>query len=571
MSLLTSLVAQAAPGPTTPTTPATCVVSPSGQVTGLCTAARSLHLPFQYRYVMPELILIGGALLILAVSALMPKRSRRGLWMLLTVVVGLASLAWAALMMWNDSQTGKATLVVGNALVFDGFTVFFAILVSSAVILTALISDSYLRREGLDGPEFYVLALLSASGAMIMAAANDLIVVFLGLEILSIALYVMAAYHRRRAESGEASMKYFILGAFSSAIFLYGVALSYGATGSTRLSEIAVFLAKNHVPKSILLAGVVLIIVGLGFKVAAVPFHTWTPDVYQGSPTPATGFMAAVAKAGGFAALIRVLMSAFPLLRVDWRPVIWVLAALTLLVGSVLAIVQTDVKRMLAYSSISHAGYVLVGLQAASAAGVAGTLFYLLSYVFMVLGSFAIVSVVSGKGEARNDLGGFRGLSSRRPGLALAMTVFLLAQAGVPFTSGFFAKFYVVSAAVGQRQYVLAVLAMLAAAVAAFFYLRVAIFMYSPLPDSAELAAAAASAAGEPTPIGGGGGAGSGGGGGGLAVLGGLALAAPPETSRIPIPIGISIALAICLAFTIVFGVAPTPLIHFAQHAHLLF
>ncbi len=214
--------------------------------------------------------------------------------------------------MWDASQTGKAALIVGNALVFDGFTTFFAVLVSSAVVLSALISDSYLRREGLDGPEFYVLALLSASGAMIMAAANDLIVVFLGLEILSLALYVMAAYHRRRAESGEASMKYFILGAFSSAIFLYGVALCYGATGSTRLSEIAIFLAKNHVPKSILLAGVVLVIVGLGFKVAAVPFHTWTPDVYQGSPTPATGFMAAVAKAGGFAALIRVLMSALP-------------------------------------------------------------------------------------------------------------------------------------------------------------------------------------------------------------------------------------------------------------------
>ncbi len=577
---LASLAGQAAP---TTTVAPSCVVTAAGQVTGLCTNAKSLHIPFQYRYVAPELILIGGALLILTVSALLPKRSRRGLWMFLTVLTGLAALAWAA-WTWHASQAGKAALVVGNALVFDGFTVYFAVLVSSAVILSALISDSYLRREGLDGPEFYVLALLSASGAMVMASANDLIVVFLGLEILSLALYIMAAYHRRRIESGEASMKYFILGAFSSAIFLYGVALCYGATGTTRLSEIAVFLAKNHVPKSILLAGVVLLIVGLGFKVAAVPFHTWTPDVYQGSPTPATGFMAAVAKAGGFAALIRVLVSAFPTLQVDWRPVIWVLAALTLLVGSVLAIVQTDVKRMLAYSSISHAGYVLVGVQSATASGVAGSLFYLLSYVFMVLGSFAIVSVVSGKGEARNDLGGFRGLSSRRPGLALCMTVFLLAQAGVPFTTGFFAKFYVVSAAVNKGQYVLAVLAMLAAAVAAFFYLRVAIFMYSPLPEATEAGAAAgapaqpaadaraaASAGGAGSATAGAGAGVPAGGSGGLAVLGGLALAAPPETGRVEIPAGISIALAVCLAFTIVFGVAPAPLIHFAQHAHLLF
>jgi NADH-quinone oxidoreductase subunit N len=546
--------APAAPAaPTTTTTVPACKVATSGQVTNLCTKAGSLHLPFQYRYVAPELILIGGALLILMVSALLPKRAIRGLWMFLTALVGLGSFAWAA-SLWHTAQTHKAGLIVGNALVFDDFFVFFALLISTAVVLTALVADSYLRREGLDGPEFYVLSLLSASGAMIMAAANDLIVVFLGLEILSLALYIMTAYHRRRMESGEASMKYFILGAFSSAILLYGVALCYGATGSTRLSEIATFLATTHVPKSILLAGVVLVIVGLGFKVAAVPFHTWTPDVYQGAPTPATGFMAAVAKAGGFAALIRVLLSAFPTMALDWRPIIWVLAALTLIVGSVLAIVQTDVKRMLAYSSISHAGYVLVGVQAADATGTAGALFYLFSYLFMVIGSFAIVSVVSGKGEARNDLGGFRGLATRRPTLALALTVLLLSQAGVPFTTGFFAKFYVVSAAVGQHQYVLAVLAMLAAAIAAFFYLRVAIFMYSPLPEASE-AASGASSTSDSSP----------------SVLGGLALAAPPETGRVVVPGGVTIALAICVAFTIAFGFDPAPLIHLAQHAKLLF
>jgi NADH-quinone oxidoreductase subunit N len=351
-------------------------------------------------------------------------------------------------------------------------------------------------------------------------------------------------------------MKYFLLGAFSSAIFLYGVALVYGATGSTRLDEIARFLAQNHLPKSMLLAAVALLILGLGFKVAAVPFHTWTPDVYQGSPTPATGFMAAVAKAGGFAALIRVLLSAFPTMRLDWRPIIWVLAVLTLLVGSVLAIVQVDVKRMLAYSSISHAGYVLVAVQAASSNGRAAALFYLLTYAFMVIGSFAVVSVIGEKGEARNDLGAYRGLASRRPGLAMTFTVLLLAQAGVPFTTGFLAKFYVVSAAVQQHQYALAVIAMLAAATAAFFYLRIAILMYSPAGSSASSESS-----------------GSGRVSAGPSVLsfGGLAVATPLETRRILIPAGIAITLAVSVAFTVAFGIVPAPIIAFARRALLLF
>jgi NADH-quinone oxidoreductase subunit N len=534
-----SLVAQASPGG--------CVVQPS-RVQGLCTAAKTLHIPVEYRYIMPGLILIGGALVIMVLYALLPKQSRPALWSSLTVLIGLGAGGWSG-WLWHEAGEKHVALIVGGALAFDGYTVLFMVLVSSAVVLFALISDSYLRREGLVGPELYVLALLSGSGAIIMAEANDLIVVFLGLEILSIALYVLAGYHRRRVESGEAAMKYFILGAFSSAIFLYGIALVYGATGSTRLDEIATFLAQTHLAKSVLLAGVALIIVGLGFKVAAVPFHTWTPDVYQGSPTPVTGFMAAVAKAAGFAALIRILISGFATIRVDWQPIIWALAAITLLVGSVLAIVQTDIKRMLAYSSISHAGYVLVGVQAASRDGTAGALFYLLAYTFMIFGSFAIVSVIGGRGEARNDLGAYRGLSTRRPGLALLFAVFLLAQAGVPFTSGFLAKFYVVSAAVERGEYALAVIAMLAAAIAAFFYLRVGILMYSPVEGEGSEGALSA---------------GSGG-------LGGVAVAAPPETGRIVIPTGVGIALALCVAFTIAIGVAPAPIIGFARHATLLF
>jgi NADH-quinone oxidoreductase subunit N len=528
---------------TSPSQPAPCSVSSAG-VRGICTRVASIHIPVEYHSILPILILIGGALVLVVASAILPKRRLGGLWMGLTVITGLASLG-TSMWLWHRVVTEKKTIItIGNALVLDGYTVFFFALVSCAVTLTALIADSYLRREGLDGPELYILALLSASGAMIMAEANDLLVIFLGLEILSIALYVLAGYHRRRRESGEAAMKYFVLGAFSSAIFLYGIALVYGATGSTRIDEIATFLARTHLTRGVLYAGLALLIVGLGFKIAAVPFHTWTPDVYQGSPTPVTGFMAATAKAAGFAGLIRILVSAFPSVGVDWRPIIWALAVLTLLVGSVLAIIQTDVKRMLAYSSISHAGYVLVGVQAASKDGVAGALFYLFAYMVMVLGAFAVVSLVGSKGEAHNDLESYRGLASRRPVLALSLVVFLLAQAGVPFTTGFLAKFYVVRAAVDQGQYALAVIAMLAAAIAAFFYLRLGILMYSP------------SGSAEPVAESGG---------------GSVAVAAPAETDRITIPAAMGVALVLCVGFTLVMGIAPAPMIDVAKKATLLF
>jgi NADH-quinone oxidoreductase subunit N len=563
---LTGMAAQTggsgtAPAPA-PAAAGPCVVHPTG-VQGICTAAHTLHIPVEYHSILPELILIVGALLVLMVSSVLPKRRRRGLWPTLTVLIGLGSLG-ASIWLWSRVvDDKKAIITIGNSLNLDGFAVFFMLLVSSAVVLTALVADSYLEREGLDGPEFYVLVLFSAAGAMIMAEANDLLVIFLGLEILSLPLYVMAGYHRRRRVSGEAAMKYFVLGAFSSAIFLYGIALVYGATGSTRIDEIATFLAQVDLTKGVLYAGIGLIIVGLGFKVAAVPFHTWTPDVYDGAPTPATGFMAATAKAAGFAALIRVLMSAFPTLAVDWRPVIWVLAVLTLLTGSVLAIIQTNVKRMLAYSSISHAGYVLIGVQAASANGVSAALFYLLCYTFMVIGAFAVVSIVGGKGEAHHDLASFRGLSTRRPILAGLFTVFLLAQAGIPFTSGFLAKFYVVSAAVARGEYALAVIAMIAAAIAAFFYLRLAIIMYGSPADAAALGSAMGTSdedgdAGD--------GAGSGAGGVALATV-----EAPVETSRLAIPAAVGVALFLCAVFTIGVGLAPAPVIDLAKRATLLF
>ena len=482
----------------------------------------------EYSVLLPEIILVVGALVLLLIASLSRRTHGAGLYAGLTVVTGLASLGAAANVWDRVSELGPST-AVAKAVAIDGFSSFFAILIACTVVLGALVGESYVRREQLPAPEFFVLMLLSASGGMLMAAANDLIVLFLGLEILSIALYVLAGYHGRREESSEAAMKYFVLGAFSSAIFLYGIALTYGATGTTNLGEIATFLSNNVLSNNgVLLGGMGLMLVGLGFKVAAVPFHAWTPDVYQGSPTPVTGFMAAAAKAAGFAGLLRVCISGFGTEQLDWRPVVFTLAVLTLVVGSVLALVQTDIKRMLAYSSISHAGYVLVGLQAATDSGVAGSLFYLLAYTFMVIGSFAVVTLVGRRGDARHSLDDYRGLASRRPGLALAFTVFLMAQAGVPFTSGFLAKFYVISAAVDRHSYALAIIAMLGAAVAAFFYLRVIVVMYGPLPEG-------------------------------------------EEPSTIPVPRTAGVALAIALAFTLVVGVLPAPVIDFARHATLLF
>ena len=489
--IATSLLAGLA-GQTTGGTSGGCQVSPGGNVVnGLCSAPNSLHISISYVSILPVIILTVGALLLLTVSAVLPKRSRPGLYPTLTALIGAASLA-ASIGQWFDLGRGPGKVEIGGQVFYDRFSVLFMILISCAVILSSITTDSYLRREGLDGVEAYVLMLMSATGAMLMAESGSLILLFLGLEIMSIALYVMAAYHRRRTQSGEAGLKYFILGSFSSALFLYGIALVYGATGSVDFVLIANYLSQNVLANNgILLAGMALLIVGLGFKVAAVPFHFWTPDVYQGSPTPFTGFMAAVAKAAGFAGLLRVLNQSLATQASNWRPAIWLLAVLTLLVGSVLAIAQKDIKRMLAYSSISQAGYVLVGIQAASKSGTAGALFYLFTYTFIIIGSFAVVEVIQGSGEARNDLGAIRGLSRRQPLLAAAMLVLLLAQAGVPFTSGFLAKFYVIQASVESGQYYLAVIAMLAAAVAAFFYLRVALLMYSgPAEDAVAEASA---------------------------------------------------------------------------------
>jgi NADH-quinone oxidoreductase subunit N len=575
------------------------------------TAAATIHVPhIRYLAVLPVIIMLGGAVLLLAVASLVRRPLRVSVATAGTVVVSGTALGFA-LWQWADVESHGPFTAIDHSVAVDGFSVLVSILVPCAMLLTALVGDGYLRREGIDGPELHVLAMVSASGAMVMGAANDLIIVFLGLEILSLSLYVLAAFNPKRAASGEAALKYFLLGGFSSAIFVYGIALVYGATGSTNLAQIADFLSHNVVTSDgLLLAGLSLLLVGFSFKIAAVPFHMWTPDVYQGSPSPVTGFMAAVAKVGAFAALLRVFVSSLGVLRADWQPVVYALAVATLLLGAALAVVQRDVKRMLAYSSINHAGFILLGLQAASARGVSASLYYLFAYTFMVIGTFAIVTVLGREGDGSHDITSYRGLARRQPLLSLCMAVLLLAQAGAPFTTGLWAKLQAVLAAVDANSVPLAVIAMVSAAVAAFFYLRVAVLMYTPparagavpgVEDDAEdpepLPAGTVGpsdlpgATGpEPLAIGGAGGARDhvaapvwAGTERSVAVVDQLNAAllldtkavevgnAEDDRARVHVPAATAVAIGLCVAVTVVFGIIPAPLVDLAHKATLLF
>jgi NADH-quinone oxidoreductase subunit N len=440
----------------------------------------------------PELSLFAAALAIVLLRSIVRRSPRVFEASLVIAVAGIATSGVFTAVVWHIVRDNGPYQAIAGMVAVDGFSVFIRIVVLIATLLTVFLSAGYLTRERLDGPEYLALMLLSATGMMIMAAANDLIVVFLALEILSIALYVLAAFDRRRLESQEAGLKYFVLGAFSSAIFLYGIALTYGATGTTSLTGIATFLASHELGHvGILDAGFAFLLVGLGFKVAAAPFHMWTPDVYQGAPTPVTAFMGSATKAAAFAALLRIFVGTFPLYGVDWRPAVWGLAVASLLVGTIAAIVQTDVKRMLAYSSISHAGYILIGVQAATRDGTSAALFYLLVYAFMVIGAFGVVGAIAREGDRHHDLGDYRGLAFRQPVLAGLLTVFLLAQAGVPLTGGFVAKLGIFKAAVDVGQYPIVLIALLASVVGAFVYLRIVVTMYGTAADDSPEAVAA--------------------------------------------------------------------------------
>jgi len=469
----------------------------------------------------PLIVLAGGAVVLLMAASLIGKWVPQWAYAAFTALVGVWGVV-ACVSLWDEIEEHGPYSTLANAVGVDGFSVFLSGVICCMVVLASLLAYDYLRREQMSDVEYYVLLLLSASGGVIMAGANDLIVMFVGIEILSIAVYVLAAMHLGRVQSQEAGFKYFVLGAFASAFLLYGIALVYGATGSTNLVAINQFLGSAPLERTgLLFGGFALMLVGLGFKIAAVPFHAWTPDVYEGAPSPVVAYMASGVKVAGFAALLRIFTVGFADYSDDWRPIVYALAVASMVVGSLFAIVQDNVKRMLAYSSISHAGFILIGVQVASTSGTEASLFYLAAYSFMVAGSFAVVTVMGQGGDDKHELEDYRGLASRRPVLAFAFTVFLLAQAGIPFTTGFFAKLYVIAAAIEDGAYILGVIAMVSAVIAAFLYLRIVLAMYGK---------------------------------GGNGVTG-------------AVPFGAKLALAITLAFTLFFGIFPAPIVDVARDA----
>ncbi len=434
--------------------------------------------PLVFGPVLPELILVGFAIVALLYEAF-ARRSDRRVHLLLGLS-GLLGAAAAAFVLWN--WTGEPS-VMGAMVSADRFSVVGRLLLLAIAALALIYGTHYLGRSGSEPKgEFYPLVLFATSGMTLIVASADLIVTFLALEILSLSLYVLTGI-TGRGRATEAAMKYFLLGAASSAFFLYGVAMAYGASNSTHITEIARSLAGHTGSQPLAMLAFAFLIVGFGFKVSAVPFHMWTPDVYQGAPTPVTAFMSAATKTAAFLALIRVLDVALQPLTWDWTPVVWVLAALSIVVGSVLAIAQSDIKRMLAYSSIAQVGFILTGVTAANSTGISAAMFYLVAYAVMTLGSFGVVMLVSARGEEQTSLGAYTGLFRRSPLLAGLMSVFLLSLAGIPPTAGFIAKVGVFAAAIGAGHWPLAVIGVIASVAAAFFYLRVVVLIFMREPE----------------------------------------------------------------------------------------
>ncbi len=426
--------------------------------------------------ILPLVFLVVWACVLLLADLFIPK-GRKG-WTAL-----LAALGFAVALDLTITRLGTESAGFNGMVVLDGFSNFLNILFLASGLLGIALAYGYIKRMNLERGEYYSLMMFSVAGMMLMAQAADLIVVFLALELLSIPLYVMAAFARPQAESEEAGLKYFLLGAFATGFVVYGIALIFGATGSTTLSQITAILAAGTSTRYLVLIGSALILIGFGFKVAAVPFHMWTPDVYQGAPTSVTGFMTVGAKAAGFAALLRIFVTAFPTLDADLVPVLWGLSAVTMIVGNVVAISQTNIKRLLAYSSIAQAGYILMAFVAfakeqAKADAVAAALFYLAAYAITMFGAWAVVIALEkaeGKGLEIND---YAGLGRRKPALAAAMTIFMLSLTGLPPSVGLVGKFYLFRAAIEGGFVGLAVIGVLTSLVSAFYYLRVVVVMF---------------------------------------------------------------------------------------------
>ena len=432
----------------------------------------SLPAGVDYFRFLPETILTIAGVLIMFLEGMFQRDQQRRIFAPLSVIALLAALV-ASL-----SAGGDPGPAFSNMLIIDGFASFFRVLVIGIGILVVLSSSEYLNRERATGGEFYALVIFSIVGQCVMVTANELIMIFIGLEISSIASYVLAGYLRDDPRNNESALKYFLLGSFATAFLLYGVAWIYGLTGSTNLDRIHNSLAVA--PGSLVIVGAAagLIFVGLAFKLSAAPFQVWAPDVYQGAPAPVSAFLSVGPKAASFAILLRIFMTGFGPIANRWEPIVWAVALATMLVGNLAALRQRNIKRMLAYSSIAHAGYVLVAVTANSGQGSAAVMFYLAAYTFTNIGAFAVVSYFARKGEKYVLIDEMAGLGLRQPALAALLTVFLLSLIGVPLTGGFFGKFYIFKAALDADLVWLTVLGLLNSAIAAYYYLRVLVVMY---------------------------------------------------------------------------------------------
>jgi NADH-quinone oxidoreductase subunit N len=423
-----------------------------------------------FYYILPELVLTGGALLVLIADVALPKHQRGALaWVtLLAIAATLASL-----IPFRQTQVE----VAHGLLAVDQFALFFKVVFLLAAAITVLMSIRYLAIEGASPGEYYFLILCATLGMMIMAGGIDLITIFIGLETMAVSFYILAGFIKPSQRSNEAAVKYFLLGAFSLGVLLYGMSLMYGLSGTTNLRVMAVTFAGMETDPRLVLA-VILVVAGVGFKIAAVPFHMWAPDVYEGAPTPVTAFLSVGSKAASFAMLIRIFVEGLPSMSPDWRLLFWVLAVITMTVGNVAAVTQSNVKRMLAYSSIAHAGYVLIGIVAGTSRGITATLVYLMIYAFMQLGAFAVLVVLRRSDVAGEELKDFSGLAFRNPFAAFAMLLFMLSLGGIPPTAGFMGKFWLFSAAIDAEYYWLAVIGVLNSAISLYYYVRIVVFMY---------------------------------------------------------------------------------------------
>ena len=431
--------------------------------------------------IIPEIIVLLTAFTVLLVD-LFAAKNNRSLTLSVTTIIGLVLAMFAETELHGKDITGFYGTVVA-----DDFSILFEFIYMSVAIMTVFVSRHYIAENEMNFGEYYVLLLTAVSGMMFMTSGLDLLVIFIGLEVMSISSYILVGMKRKVAEANEAALKYLLLGAFSTGFLLYGISLLYGATGSTLLPTIITEIQKNGSGNPLVIVGMALVVVAMSFKIAIVPFHMWTPDVYTGAPTPVTGFLSGAAKAAGFAVFIRVLMTGIPLDSANWENLLWLLAVLTMTVGNVMALQQNEVKRMLAYSSIAHAGYVLVAIVVGSTSAISGVIFYSCAYALMGTGAFGILTIRDA-GRLPRTFDDLAGYGKRNPTLALLMSLFIFSLVGLPLTGGFIGKFQIFSAALQEGWIWLTVIGILNSALSVYYYLRVITFMYmreGALPEGA--------------------------------------------------------------------------------------